>query len=108
MLLWASKFATAKIECSFEMGKQTPLGVSFILLAMVCVALCLLLLLMKVQMCLCGFVFVVNDAMAGPTATNQSIVYLIFYIYKLYSLYLRAIHTMQHCPKPPQQHLESN
>ena len=26
MLLWASKFATAKIECSFEMGKQTPLG----------------------------------------------------------------------------------
>ena len=26
MLLWASKFATAKIECSFEMGKYTPLG----------------------------------------------------------------------------------
>ena len=25
MLLWASKFATAKIECSFEMGKQTHL-----------------------------------------------------------------------------------
>ena len=31
MLLWASKFATAKIECSFEMGKWTPLGVPFIL-----------------------------------------------------------------------------
>ena len=30
MLLWASKFATAKIECSFEMGKSTPLGVTFI------------------------------------------------------------------------------
>ena len=26
MLLWASKFATTKIECSFEMGKLTPLG----------------------------------------------------------------------------------
>ena len=26
LLLWANKFATAKIECSFEMGKQTPLG----------------------------------------------------------------------------------
>ena len=26
MLLWASKFATAKIECSFEMGKWTPFG----------------------------------------------------------------------------------
>ena len=26
MLLWASKFATARIECSFEMGKYTPLG----------------------------------------------------------------------------------
>ena len=25
-LLWASKFTMAKIECSFEMGKQTPLG----------------------------------------------------------------------------------
>ena len=25
MLLWASKFATAKIECSFEMGKLAPL-----------------------------------------------------------------------------------
>ena len=34
MLLWASKFTTAKIECSFEMSKQTPLGVTFILLAM--------------------------------------------------------------------------
>ena len=30
MLLWVSIFAIAKIECSFEMGKQTPLGVSFI------------------------------------------------------------------------------
>ena len=26
MLLWASKFATAKIKHSFEMGKWTPLG----------------------------------------------------------------------------------
>ena len=26
ILLWASKFATAKIECSFKMGKNTPLG----------------------------------------------------------------------------------
>ena len=25
MLLWASKFATAKIELTFEMGKKTPL-----------------------------------------------------------------------------------
>ena len=25
MLLWASKFANAKIECSFKMGKWTPL-----------------------------------------------------------------------------------
>ena len=24
MLLWASKFATARIECSFEMGKEAP------------------------------------------------------------------------------------
>ena len=24
--LWASKFATAEIECIFEMGKQAPLG----------------------------------------------------------------------------------
>ena len=35
MLLWASKFATTKIECSFEMSKKTPLRVTFILLAMV-------------------------------------------------------------------------
>ena len=35
MLLWASKFGTAKIECNFEMGKYTPLGVPFILLLMV-------------------------------------------------------------------------
>ena len=35
MLLWASKFATAKIESSFEIGKYTTLGVTFILLAMV-------------------------------------------------------------------------
>ena len=33
MILWASKFATAKIECSFEMGMQTSLGVTHILLA---------------------------------------------------------------------------
>ena len=26
MLLWARKFATAKIECSFEKGNKTPLG----------------------------------------------------------------------------------
>ena len=26
MLLWASKFATAKIECSFEMGKIDTFG----------------------------------------------------------------------------------
>ena len=25
-LLWASKFGTAKMDCSFEMGKQKPLG----------------------------------------------------------------------------------
>ena len=33
MLLWASKFATAEIECSFEMGKlvNTFRGVPFIL-----------------------------------------------------------------------------
>ena len=30
----ASKFATTKIECSFEIGKSTPLVVSFILQAM--------------------------------------------------------------------------
>ena len=35
LLLWASKFATVKIKCGFEMGKQTHLGVPFILLAMV-------------------------------------------------------------------------
>ena len=35
MLLWASKFATAKIECSFEMGKLTILEVTYILLEMV-------------------------------------------------------------------------
>ena len=36
MFLWASKFATAKIiECSLEMGKETPLRVTFILLVMV-------------------------------------------------------------------------
>ena len=35
MLLWASKFATVKIECCFEMGKLTPLEVLFILLLMV-------------------------------------------------------------------------
>ena len=34
MLLCASKFATAKIERIFEMGKKTPLGVPFILLLM--------------------------------------------------------------------------
>ena len=34
MLLWASKFGTAKIECSFEMGELKPLGVPFILLLM--------------------------------------------------------------------------
>ena len=33
MLLWASKFAMAKIECSFEISKETHLGVAFILLA---------------------------------------------------------------------------
>ena len=32
MLLRVSKFATAEAECSFEIGKQTPLGVPFILL----------------------------------------------------------------------------
>ena len=26
MLLWANKFSTAKIECSFGMGKQAPFG----------------------------------------------------------------------------------
>ena len=35
LLLWASKFATAKIEWSFEMGKSTLLGVTYILPAMV-------------------------------------------------------------------------
>ena len=38
MLLWASKFATAILECSFEMGKQKHLGgggVLFILLLIV-------------------------------------------------------------------------
>ena len=35
LLLWASKFATAKSECSFEMGKYAPLWVPFILLLMV-------------------------------------------------------------------------
>ena len=38
MLLWTSKFATVKVECSFEIGKWTSLGergVSFILLAIV-------------------------------------------------------------------------
>ena len=35
VLLWASKFATAKIECSFELDKYTPLGVPLILLLMV-------------------------------------------------------------------------
>ena len=35
MLLWASKFATAKIESGIEMGKKTPLWVTFILLAMI-------------------------------------------------------------------------
>ena len=35
MLLCASKFATAKIECSFEIGKYTPLGLAFILLLMI-------------------------------------------------------------------------
>ena len=29
ILLWASKFAMTKIECSFEMGKLTPLRVLF-------------------------------------------------------------------------------
>ena len=38
MLLWASKFATAKIECSIEMGNQKTLGVPFILLLMVHIA----------------------------------------------------------------------
>ena len=32
LLLWASKFATAKSECSFEIGKYAPLWVPFILL----------------------------------------------------------------------------
>ena len=35
MLLCARKFSTAKIGCSFEMVKYTPLGVPFILLLMV-------------------------------------------------------------------------
>ena len=35
VLLWASKFAAAKIECSFELDKYTPLGVPLILLLMV-------------------------------------------------------------------------
>ena len=26
LYIWASKFDTAKIECSFEMGKETPFG----------------------------------------------------------------------------------
>ena len=26
MLLWPSKFATAKIQCSFEIGKETAFG----------------------------------------------------------------------------------
>ena len=34
-LVCANKFATAKIEYSFEMGTETPLGVQFILLVMV-------------------------------------------------------------------------
>ena len=32
---YVSKFATAKIECSFKMAKETPLGVPLILLLMV-------------------------------------------------------------------------
>ena len=35
MFLLANKFATAEIECRFKIGKQTPLWVTFILLAMV-------------------------------------------------------------------------
>ena len=35
MLLWASKFVTPNIECSFKIDKLTPLGVVFILLLMV-------------------------------------------------------------------------
>ena len=35
ILSGASKFATAKIGLSFEMGKLTPLGVPFILLLLV-------------------------------------------------------------------------
>ena len=34
MLLWASKFATVKIDCSYE----TPLGVPFIMLLMAPIA----------------------------------------------------------------------
>ena len=34
MLLWASKLDTAEIECIFEMGQETPLGVPLILLVM--------------------------------------------------------------------------
>ena len=37
-LLWASKFVAAKIKCSFEIGKCTPLRVTLILLAMVPIA----------------------------------------------------------------------
>ena len=33
MLLWASKLGTAKIECSFEMGKYNPSGVASIYFA---------------------------------------------------------------------------
>ena len=33
--LWTRKFATAKIECRYEMGKKTPLGVPFILQLMI-------------------------------------------------------------------------
>ena len=35
MLLWASKYATAIIECSFEKDNLSPLQVTFILLTIV-------------------------------------------------------------------------
>ena len=35
LLLWVAKIGTAKIECSFEMVKKIPLGVTLFLLSIV-------------------------------------------------------------------------
>ena len=68
LLLWASKFATANIESSFEMGKWTPLGVTFIMLAMV------------------------EECRVGCAKVYENLSRILYFYYKIFTFYFFCIY----------------